>query len=86
MDSNHIALVVGIGQLLFHVFRTWHIKSIAANSSMRVLISCVAYQATVISTYALGIDAFLSKDWTVVIAFIVGGALGSAGATLRKRT
>ena len=77
MDSNSIAVIVGLGQLMFHVFRTWHIRSIAKSNSMSVFVSCLAYQATVIATFALGIDAFLSKDWVVVIAFILGGAIGS---------
>jgi len=70
-------LIVGIGQLVFHLFRTWHINSIAANSPVKVFMACMFYQITVIVTYAFGIDAFLNQQWTVVSAFVLGGAIGS---------
>ena len=77
-------LVVGFGQLIFHLFRTWHIGAIAVGKTLVVFLTCLAYQATVIATFALGIDAFLSNQWGVVASFILGGAIGSAITSVNK--
>lgn len=81
MDDITLCLVVGFGQMIFHVVRTWHIKAIAECNPAIVFLTATLYQATVIATFALGIDAYLSQEWGVVLAFILGGAVGSTITT-----
>ena len=84
MDNTTLCLIVGFGQLLFHVARTWHIKAISSHSPATVFLTATLYQTTVIATFALGIDAYLSQEWGVVLAFIIGGAVGSTITTKQK--
>jgi len=78
------AVIVGVLQLLFHFVRTAHIRAIADCTTGMIAITSVLYQLTVISSFALGVDAWLNDDWLTVASFVILGALGSVLSNLTR--
>ena len=72
-----ITLTIFISQLLLVFFKHITVRAIAQNKVIKSMIYTMFIQLSWLVSSALGINALLNYDWINVIAYVVGGMVGT---------
>jgi multisubunit Na+/H+ antiporter MnhF subunit len=71
------AIIVLISQIVFVFLRTVNVKTIADNKLSLAILSGSAMAITGLLSMAIGIHSILDKQLLPVIAYLIGGSIGT---------
>ena len=71
------AAVIFISQLLLVFFKHLTVRAVASHQVVKSMMYTTFIQASWLLSSALGINALLNHEWWNVLAYIVGGVVGT---------